>query len=221
MPTIGSDHKSTLSNLLAVAVLLAVSEPLLATQQAVDPSRSCLASIQNTYAFQMDDPGWRPGEEFHTSGRAFYDGVVGWAVNKRGSLMARVVYDPSHPNPHETGDRAGHGRNLATWVFCERDDDGERLFAAPLRLVIDSRLDPGAAIGLHLHTDNEELYYLLEGRLTMTTVAAKGQNATIEMRPGDAHAVRLGQAHYGVAGPEGARFLVVAVKAVDRSAGPG
>src|ERR671914_529342 len=91
------------------------------------------------------------GEEFHDQAQPYYRGQLGWAVNKRAAGMARVVYEPSHPNPEETGDRAGHGRNLATWVCCERDGDGEGLFSTPLRLVMDSRLEPGAAVGLHVH----------------------------------------------------------------------
>jgi Cupin domain len=166
------------------------------------------------YRAAMQQHEWMPGEAFHAAGRAYYGGDPGWAVNKRGERMAHVVYDPSHPNPGETGPRAGHGRNLATWVFCERDGDGEGLFATPLKLVVDSRLEPGAAIGLHRHDDNEELYYVLEGRVTMTTLAPDGQQATATLSAGDAHAVRLGQAHYGVAGPDGARFLVVAIKLV-------
>jgi hypothetical protein len=49
----------------------------------------------------------------------------------------------------------------------------------------------------------------------MTTVASDGQAVTAHLKPGDAHAVRLGQAHYGVAGPDGARFIVVAVDSTD------
>lgn len=159
----------------------------------------------------MDQQAWVPGEEFHASRQPFYAQELGWAINKHASGMARVLYDPSHPNPHQTGARAGHGRNFATWVFCERDADGEGLFSTSLKLVIDSRLDPGAAIGLHVHADSEELYYILEGHLRMTTEAPDGKEVTAHLNPGDAHAVRLGQAHYGVAGPEGARFIVVAV----------
>jgi quercetin dioxygenase-like cupin family protein len=163
----------------------------------------------------MDNQAWTPGEQFHDTEQPFYRAQLDWAINKHAPDMAHVVYEPSHPNPEETGPKAGHGRNLATWVFCERHGDGEGLFSTPLRLVIDSRLDPGAAIGLHLHADNEELYYLLEGDLRMTTVAPDGREITTELHPGDAHAVRLGQAHYGIAGPTGARFIVVAIKSTD------
>lgn len=168
----------------------------------------------------MDQDRWVPGERFHASRQPFYTQQLGWAVNKHAGGMARVVYDPSHPNPQQTGARAGHGRNLATWVFCERDGDGEGLFATPLKLVIDSWLDPGAAIGLHAHADNEELYYLLEGSLRVTTVAGDGKEAIAELHPGDAHAVRLGQSHHCVAGPKGARFIVVAVKRVEPARRP-
>jgi len=33
-----------------------------------------------------------------------------------------------------------------------------------------------------------------------------------DLKPGDAHVVRIGQAHHGIASAEGARFLAVAVR---------
>jgi hypothetical protein len=50
---------------------------------------------------------------------------------------------------------------------------------------------------------------VLEGQLSMTTVLADGREVTATLRPGDAHGVRLGEAHYGRAGAEGCRFLAV------------
>jgi quercetin dioxygenase-like cupin family protein len=160
----------------------------------------------------MADDQVIPGEQFHAERRPFYAEQIDWAVFKRADLMAQVSYDPNHRNENETGDRAGHGRTIARWVFCGRDSDGEGLFSTPLHLVIDSRLDPGASIGLHAHLDTEEFYYVLEGRLTVTTVAADGREATADLEPGDAHAVLLGQSHTCVAGPEGARFLGVSLR---------
>lgn len=142
----------------------------------------------------------------------YYLGELDWAINKRSALMARADYDPNHPNERETGARAGRGRTVATWVFCNRAGDGEGLFDAPLRLVIDARLDPHASVGLHLHERSEEVYYVLEGRLRVTTVGPDGRELTAELGPGDAHAVLHGQAHTCVAGAEGARMLVVDVE---------
>jgi quercetin dioxygenase-like cupin family protein len=125
--------------------------------------------------------------------------------------MRREVLDPCHPNPGESGDRAGHGRNLVTMVFDEHPGTGEGVFRSPLHHVIDSTLEPGAAIGLHSHDTDEEIYYLLDGELTMTTVDGD-RESTETLGPGDAHAVRLGQSHFGVAGDTGARFVVIAVR---------
>jgi quercetin dioxygenase-like cupin family protein len=155
-----------------------------------------------------------PGERFHVPGARVYDGEVGEAVVKRGEWMARVVYDAVHENrAYPPGDdRRGHGREHATWVFSEEPGLEEGLFGAGLELVIDARLEPDAAIGLHTHARTEEVYYLLEGELTMTTVLFDGREVQATLRAGDAHGVRLGEAHFGRAGPGGCRFLAVATR---------
>jgi hypothetical protein len=63
--------------------------------------------------------------------------------------MARVVYTAVHENrAFPTGDdRRGHGRDHATWVFSEEPGLEEGLFRGGLELMIDARLEPGAAIG--------------------------------------------------------------------------
>ena len=68
------------------------------------------------------------------------------------------------------------------------------------------------AIGLHEHTATEEIYYMLEGDLTVTTVAADGRESACCLGPGDAHLIRIGQSHFAVAGAAGARFITVAVR---------
>ncbi|MDB5100951.1 MAG: hypothetical protein JWM80_5372 [Cyanobacteria bacterium RYN_339] len=153
-----------------------------------------------------------PGETFHREGGVVYDAPLDWAVYKRGAQMARVVYEATHANAAETGDRAGHGRNEATWVFAEEPGIAEGLCASPLDLFIDARLAPHAAIGLHEHTTTEEVYYMLEGSLVVTTLAADGRESTSELLVGDAHLIRVGQSHFAVAGPDGARFVTVAVR---------
>jgi mannose-6-phosphate isomerase-like protein (cupin superfamily) len=150
---------------------------------------------------------WVDGTEFHAEKRPWYGGALSWAIVKREAQMAGVAYEPSHSNPAEDGARAG----LARWVFCDRDGDGEGIFSTPLRLFIDSWLDPHASIGLHEHADSEEIYYLLEGELTIVTVAPDGREDVQTLRPHDAHAVLLGQSHSAEAGPDGARFLSIAL----------
>jgi mannose-6-phosphate isomerase-like protein (cupin superfamily) len=160
-----------------------------------------------------DDREYVPGDAFHQSVRKVYDAPLEWAVNKRDAAMARVLYVAPHENLAETGDRRGHGKDFAKWIFSEEPGLEERLFATRFELAIDARLEPGAAIGLHFHDRTEEIYYLLEGELRMTTVERGGRESTATLRAGDAHLVKLGQGHFGVAGADGARFLAVAVRA--------
>lgn len=170
----------------------------------------------------MTRPPLRPtiptGDEFHVPGARVYAGPLGPAIHKRAEAMARVVYNAVHENRafDEGDDRRGHGRDHATWVFSEEPGLEEGLFQGGLELMIDARLEPGAAIGLHRHVVTEEVYYVLEGQLSMTTVLADGQEFRATLRSGDAHGVRLGEAHYGRAGAEGCRFLAVGF----RSRGP-
>lgn len=165
-------------------------------------------------SLQVNESQYVDGDTFHREARSVYPPKLGWAVNKRAEHMAKVVYRAPHFNEAEQGVRRGSGYDFATWVFSEEPGLREGLFTAPLELIIDARLEPLACIGLHWHRETEEVYTLLEGSLTMTTVSAAGEEATIELRPGDAHAVRLGQGHFGQAGAAGARFLAVAVRAL-------
>jgi quercetin dioxygenase-like cupin family protein len=156
------------------------------------------------------------GERFHREIRRVYAGPLSWAVNKDKGRMAKVLYRAPHENVAETGARRGAGNDWARWIFSEEPGLAEGIFSAPLELIIDARLEPGACIGLHWHRETEEVYYLLEGSLAMTTVAADGREEARALAAGDAHAVKLGQGHFGVAGPDGVRFLAVAVRGVPR-----
>jgi quercetin dioxygenase-like cupin family protein len=160
-----------------------------------------------------DPQEYLDGERFHREVRQVYADPLGWAVNKRGERMAKVLYRAPHENLAEAGARRGSGNDWAKWIFAEEPGIAEGIFTAPLELIIEARLEAGAEIGLHRHHRTEEVYYLLEGELTMTTVGQDGREATVILKPGDAHAVRLDQGHFGVAGAEGARFLAVAVRA--------
>lgn len=160
----------------------------------------------------MDSTDYVPGPQFHDGRHTVYSGELGWAVNKQREQMARVVYEPVHENLACEGERRGHGRDYATWVFSEEPGLAEGLFSTPFELMIDARLEPNASIGLHRHDRTEEVYYMLEGSLRVTTVAPDGREASADLRAGDAHLVRLGQSHFATAGADGARFLAIAVR---------
>lgn len=164
----------------------------------------------------VDPSQYVEGDQFHSQQQRVYGQPLSWAVNKSVAQMAKVLYRAPHYNEAEQGVRQGSGNDWATWVFSEEQGLAEGLFTAPLELIIDARLEPHACIGLHWHRETEEVYTVLEGSVTMTTVNADGREATAVLRAGDAHAVLLGQGHFGVAGDEGARFLAIAVRARPR-----
>lgn len=152
------------------------------------------------------------GEVFHTQIRKVYFGSYDWAVNKKKELMARVVYDPAHENRAFQDERRGNGKDLATWIFSEEEGLKENLFSSAFELMIDATIEPNASIGLHTHHQTEEIYYILEGEIEMTTVAEQGRELRQRLSAGDAHLVRTGQSHYGTAGASGVRFIAVAVR---------
>lgn len=153
------------------------------------------------------------GDEFHRQPRpAIYSGELGEVVVKRASQMTTVRYAPCHANADAEGDAAGRGETLTTWVFSEDGNTADGVSQTPFNLMVDFVVAPNGAIGLHRHDDKEEIYYLLEGQIRMTVVTAAGEHHSFDLYPGDAHLIRLGQAHYGVAGPQGARMIAVCVR---------
>lgn len=152
------------------------------------------------------------GDTFHNRVRRVYKGNCGWAVNKKRDLMAKVLYDSVHENRQFEDERRGKGKDFATWIFSEEEGLRENLFATSFELMIDATLEPNASIGLHHHNVTEEIYYIINGSIRMTTVGADGAQLSQELSEGDAHLVRMGQAHYGTAGAEGVRFLAVAIR---------
>lgn len=152
------------------------------------------------------------GDEFHHHIRRVYSGELNWAANKKKEFMARVVYEPAHENQQYQDERRGSGKDFATWIFSEEPGTEENLFESGFELMIDARLEANASLGLHSHHRTEEIYYILEGRIRMTTVSAQGEESHAELTAGDAHMVKIGQSHYGTAGPEGVRFLAVAMR---------
>ena len=153
-----------------------------------------------------------PGDKFHTEIKKVYSGPLHWAVNKKKKDMAHVVYEAVHENRSYDDERRGHGKDFARWIFSEEEGIREGIFSSCFELMIDAELEPNASIGLHHHHKTEEIYYILKGNIRMTTVAWNGEESSEELKEGDAHAVLLGQAHYGTAGPKGVRFLAVAFR---------
>jgi quercetin dioxygenase-like cupin family protein len=168
-------------------------------------------------ADERTEPAWEDGEHFHRRHGPAYRGRLREAVFKRRRHMAHVRYDATHHNPDRKGARAGRGSNRSVWVFAEEGELAEGLFEGGLELMIDTRLGPGASIGEHRHADSEEIYYLLEGTLTVTVLTADGRRSSAALAPGDAHLVRRRQSHWAVAGADGARLIVVALRVGARS----
>ncbi len=145
------------------------------------------------------------------SNQPAYQGHLDEVVVKQHAGMAVVDYQACHQNEAESAELAGLGLTRSTWVFSEDGDKAEGLSQCGLNLFIDSELAPHASIGMHLHADKEEIYYLLSGSLTITVERHDGQREQHHLVAGDAHLVRLGQRHAAVAGEQGARMIAVCV----------
>ena len=59
-----------------------------------------------------------------------------------------------------------------------------------LRLLSVITLEPGCSIGRHLHEEEAEVYYVLEGEATVLD-----NGAYVTLAPGDAHLCRSGEDH--------------------------
>ena len=161
----------------------------------------------------MKDPDkFINGMHFHQHIKRVYFGRCEWAVNKKNEDMAKVLYEPAHENIAFEDVRRGKGKDYAVWVFSEEEGTEENLFESDFELMIDATLEANAALGLHHHHSTEEIYYVLEGAIEMTTVDAGGKELKQLLKAGDAHFVKRGQSHYGIAGNEGARFIAVAMR---------
>jgi mannose-6-phosphate isomerase-like protein (cupin superfamily) len=152
------------------------------------------------------------GKHFHERIRRVYLGRYEWAVNKKREDMAKVLYNPAHENLNFEDERRGRGKDYAVWIFSEEDGLKENLFESDFELMIDATLEPYAAIGFHHHHSTEEIYYFLEGTMEMVTQDATGRELSQHLKAGDAHFVKRGQSHYGIAGPGGVRFIAVAMR---------
>lgn len=158
------------------------------------------------------DEEYISGMEFHDKVKKVYFEELQWAVNKKHFSMAKVLYNPAHENLSFEGEKRGKGKDFATWIFSEEQGLKENIFSTKLELMIDAKLEPNASIGLHYHNETEEIYYILEGNMEMVTVDEFGREHREKLFVGDAHAVKLGQGHYGTAGKEGVRFIAISIR---------
>ena len=154
-----------------------------------------------------------PGTDFHHDLPGIYSDSIGWAVYKSNQAMAKVRYDALHFNSAEIGDRRGQGGLFVTWIYSEEDGTAEQLLESSLEFVMDTYLEPNSSVGLHLHAQTEEIYYLLEGSLIVTVVRSDGSKEAKEtLLPGDSHLVRHRQGHTAKAGDQGARIIVIGAR---------
>jgi mannose-6-phosphate isomerase-like protein (cupin superfamily) len=131
---------------------------------------------------------------------------------KKASGIANVVYQPAHKNDAAKVGQQGNGELLGKWLYNEQPDKQEKLLKSSIELFMDSRLAPNASVGLHPHTDTEEIYYLLEGKLEIELIGKDGTVIKQTITQGDTHLIQPGESHFIQAGNTGARFIVVAAK---------
>lgn len=81
-------------------------------------------------------------------------------------------------------------------------------FDSAIEFFHETILTPGSSIGLHTHSGNEEIYYVVEGRGLMTI-----NGETAEMGPGDACLTKDGDSHtFKNIGDGDLKIVVVAAK---------
>ncbi|MEO1130883.1 MAG: cupin domain-containing protein [Planctomycetota bacterium] len=92
----------------------------------------------------------------------------------------------------------GVGRLLCRVVMEEGESD------VGIRFMHDDVLEPGASIGEHLHADDEEIYFVVEGSGTMILDGAQRP-----IGPGDVSLVKRGHTHGIVNSQDGPMRLIV------------
>lgn len=153
-------------------------------------------------------------EEFHCGDIPVYipQGKEKCSQFKMKEGIANVLYEPAHENVAAPKGQEGSGKLIGKWMYNEQPDKQECLLKSSVELFMDSSLEPHASVGLHTHLDTEEIYYLLEGQLTIELIDKNGEGTTQIINPGDTHLIQPGESHFVEAGAQGARFIVVAAK---------
>ena len=80
--------------------------------------------------------------------------------------------------------RGGDGQAVVTDIL----DKGE--YKGSARLLGTIRLEPGCSIGAHVHENEEEVFYVIEG-----TATYYDNGKTVEVAPGDVAVCRDGEIH--------------------------
>lgn len=127
---------------------------------------------------------------------------------KRRPRMTRVDYRPAHP-AQAPGWLAGSGIAHTVWLASEQPETAEGIWSGGLLGAFDTDLEPDAAIGWHLHVGTEELYLVLRGTLAVRVGRGIDDAQEFELGEGDVHRVPPGWGHASLAGPRGARIVVV------------
>lgn len=126
--------------------------------------------------------------------------------------IANVLYAPAHENNDAPTGQQGEGKLVGKWLYNEQPDKQEKRLQSSIELFMDSSLEANASVGLHSHLDTEEIYYLLAGQLYIELTDKNGVICKQTIQPGDTHLIQPGESHFVKAGPDGARFMVVAAK---------
>jgi len=103
----------------------------------------------------------------------------------RSTLIRRAAAIATEPFPACHG-----GEGAVRWTDVL---SGEALSGRGLNFLHDNVLEPGVSIGVHVHEHNEEYYYILEGRGTMTLDGADHPVAAGDITavfPGGSHGLR-------------------------------
>lgn len=151
--------------------------------------------------------GRSPGSEGRDS--IYHAGDEPAALVKRRDRMVAAQDRPAHPAPSAPGWLAGRGTARTVWLASEQPQTAEGIWAGCLLGAWDSDLEPGTAIGWHRHDGSEEMYLLLRGALTVRVGPSLDEAREFTLAPGDTHRVPPGWCHASLAGPDGARIVVV------------
>lgn len=153
-------------------------------------------------------------QEFHDGDTPVYieQGDENSSRFKMRKGIANVLYTPAHENIDAPQGQEGNGKLIGKWLYNEQPDKQEKLLQSSVELFMDSSLEANASVGLHTHLDTEEIYYLLEGQLSIELIDKNGEISRQIIKPGDTHLIQPGESHFVQAGEQGARFIVVAAK---------
>ncbi|OHD10969.1 MAG: hypothetical protein A2086_02115 [Spirochaetes bacterium GWD1_27_9] len=131
---------------------------------------------------------------------------------KSNSQIDKVLYNPAHPNLNFNDKRSGFGKTYVKWIYSLQKDIKESIISQNISILHDTFLEPFGSIGLHKHDLDDEIYYIIEGSISVTVIDMNGNEHFKVLYEGDAHFVRKEESHFIETGLTGARFIVVGIK---------